>query len=391
MLKKLCVLALLACACSFAVEVAVEQNDGEEVSGKLTAISADSVSVGKTIAIKEIAQIKFPGALSTGVLSSPLVVLRNEDSIAQVTIVSATDTKLKLKTSWLDEFEVEFKAIDALVFYAGAAKKMPEGLDALLKTPPPKEDLLLTLKGESISGFYEKLSEKEVTFNAGGQPRPYPIEQVAALRLAVTEKYEPNKALNATLQLVDGSRLTIKPVEVEAAHLKVLALDGQSFRIHEAGIVSLKFSGGRMVYLSALKPKSVEEKAYVGGAPVVFTWRKDRSSANGPLKIGDTVYEKGLGVHSYCKLVYELNGEYAKFLTDVGMDASAPAKAECAFKVMVDGKERVAGIAKAGGGKNVLKIDLNGAKELELICDFGPDDDDMGDRLDFGKARLIKP
>ena len=77
-----------------------------------------------------------------------------------------------------------------------------------------------------------------------------------------------------------------------------------------------------MVYLSALTPKSVDQKPYVGGAPVIFPWRKDRSAANSPLKIGETVYEKGIGVHSYCKLVYELNGEYAKFMAEVGMDAA---------------------------------------------------------------------
>ena len=142
---------------------------------------------------------------------------------------------------------------------------------------------------------------------------------------------------------------------------------------------------------SALTPKTVEQKPYVGGAPVVFGWRKDRSAANGPLKIGETVYDKGIGVHSYCKLTYDLNGEYVKFISDVGMDASAPAKSECAWKMVVDGKESVAGVAKAGGEKRVIRVDVTGAKVLELVCDFGPDDDDAGDRLDFAKARLIKP
>lgn len=394
MLKKLAVfsfLALLACARVYAVQVTVEQVDGEDVSGILTKITADSVTAGATVPLKEVGQIKFPGAASTGTLSSPLVVLRNQDSIAQVTIVSASDTKIRLKTSWLGEFEIEYKAIDALVFYNGTAKKMPEGLESILKAPPPGEDQLVTVKGETISGFYEKMTEKEITFNAGGQSRPYPFEQLAALRLAMAEKYEANKALTATLTLVDGSRLSIKPDGLEGENLKVQALDNLAFKIHEAGIVSLKFGGGRLVYLSALTPKNVEQKPYVGGAAFVFTWRKDRSCANGPLKIGDVLYEKGLGVHSYCKLSYDLNGEYAKFMADVGMDASAPAKAACGWKVLVDGKEVAGGVAKAMGGKTAVKADVTGAKMLELICDYGPDDDDAGDRLDFAKARVIKP
>lgn len=90
-------------------------------------------------------------------------------------------------------------------------------------------------------------------------------------------------------------------------------------------------------------------------------------------------------------MTYDLGGAYARFLTEVGMDASAPPKAVCSWKVLVDGKEGAAGTSKAGGEKTPLKIDVTGAKQLELICDYGPDEDDSGDRLDFAKARLIKP
>ncbi len=380
---------------AMALDATVIQVDGEELTGPLQDVGAASAKVGaREISAKEIAQVKFPGVAATAALSSPTVVLRNQDALNQVTLVAGGDTKLKIKSTWMDEFELEYKAIDALIFY-GAAKKLPDGMDAYLKAPIPKEDQLLLMKGETISGFYEKLTEKDISFNAGGQSRAYPLDQVAAVRLAATEKYEPNKELIAVLRLTDGSRLTVLPAGVDSTgasgFLKVKALDGAAFRLPGSSLVSLEFSGGRMIYVSTLTPKSVEQRPYVGGAPVVFGWRKDRSSANGPLRIGDTVYDKGIGVHSYCKLVYELNGEYVRFMAEVGMDASATPKAVCSWKVMVDGKESATGTAKIGGEKSVLKIDLAGAKQLELICDYGADDDDAGDRLDFVKARLIKP
>ncbi len=394
MLNKLMISAAVALAlsltCACGLDATLVQADGEEIFGELKEINAGGATVGaQKFAAKEIAQIKFspqPAQLSQ---TAPAVILRNQDVLSQAVIVSGSDTKLTLK-SGQDPLELEYKAIDAIVFYA-ASKKMPDGLAATLKAAPPTEDALLTVKGETISGFYEKLNEKEISFNAGGQSKAYPFDQIAAIKFAATEKFEPNKALNAVLRLVDGSRITVKPIEVAGGSLKVEVADGKKMQFTGSSVVSLEFSGGRMVYLSTLTPKTVEQRPYVGGAPVVFTWRKDRSAANGPLKIGDTVYEKGVGVHSYCKLVYELNGGYVKFMSDVGMDASAPPKAVCAWKVIVDGKENAGGIAKAGGEKKGVAIDVTGAKTLELICDYGPDEDDAGDRLDFAKARLIKP
>jgi hypothetical protein len=34
---------------------------------------------------------------------------------------------------------------------------------------------------------------------------------------------------------------------------------------------------------------------------------------------------------------------------------------------------------------------LTQARQLELVCDYGPDDDDAGDHLDWANARLLKP
>lgn len=389
MLKGILFLLLCGLTSAWAVEVTVQQIDGEEISGALTDFSEAGLTVaGKQTATKDVAQIKFPANVKAK-HTAAAVYLRNGDLLSELSILSGNDSKVKLKSDALGEFELDYKLLNAIVLY-WPLKTIPESLDGMLKGPAPKEDLLLTIKGETISGFYEKLTDKELTFNAGGQSRNYPFDQVAAVRLAETEKFEQSKAPSVIVRLADRSRITANPAGMDGNFLKFAGLNGQNWRIDSTVISGIEISGGRLVYLSALTPK-VEQKPYVGGTPVVFTWRKDRSAANTPLTIGDKVYDKGIGVHSYCKLSYTLNGEYAKFIADAGMDATAPSKAVCAWKVLVDGKEGASGIAKAGGEKTVVKLDLANAKLLELICDYGPDDDDAGDRLDFVNARLLKP
>jgi hypothetical protein len=390
MLKYFFAITLIACSAASALDVTAQQIDGDEISGALTDFSEAGITVaGKQVAMKDIAQIKFPATVKAK-HTATAVLLRNGDLLSELSILSGNDSKVKLKSDALGEFELDYKLINATVLY-WPLKTIPESLDAMLKGPPPKEDLLLTVKGETITGFYEKLSDKELTFNAGGQSRNYPFDQVAAVRLAETDKFEASKDPSVIVRMADRSRITVKPSGMDGNFLKFTGQGGQAWRVDGASIAGVEISGGRLVYLSSLTPQTVEQKPYVGGTPVVFTWRKDRSAANTALTIGEKVYEKGIGVHSYCKLVYALNGEYVKFIADAGMDASAPAKAVCAWKILVDGKEATSGIAKAGGDKTTIKLDVSNAKLLELVCDYGPDDDDAGDRLDFGSARLIKP
>jgi hypothetical protein len=280
--------------------------------------------------------------------------------------------------------------LDAIVF---PLKEGPpaDALEAFLKAPASKDkDLLLLPKGDKADGSMEKFTAKELNFNTGGQSRPYPFEQIAAFRLAALEELKPNNDVRATIALNDGSRLTGKLVSLKDGALQFVALDGQTWTAAAGSLKSIAFKGGRLVYLSDLNPKSAEDKPYVGGVPLVFRWRKDQSATGRPLMIAGKVFEKGLGVHSYNKLVFDLNGEYAKFLVQVGMDAGASQTAVCSWKVSVDGKEAATGISKPTEPAKAQKIDVKGAKELELVCDYGPDDDDAGDHFDWANARLIK-
>jgi hypothetical protein len=153
---------------------------------------------------------------------------------------------------------------------------------------------------------------------------------------------------------------------------------------------NITFKGGKLVYLSELTPTAIEEKPYVGGMPVVYRWRRDRSVTGGNLAIGGKTYERGLGVHSYCRLEYNLAGQYAKFLCDVGLDDAATGGL-CDWKVLLDGKEAAGGTAKPGHKAEAVRLDLKGVQQLALLCDYGPDESDAGDFLDWGGARLVKP
>ncbi len=377
------------------LSVTVVTLEGEEQPAKLLNISPDSfIFESGSVASKDITEIYFTRGESLKPAPAPVIHLRNGD-VLRAAIVSGDDSKLKVNNEALGELVIENKFVDAIVFPETPAAARPPSLtpaaiENFLKSPPPQKDLLLLPKGDISLGFMEKFTDKELFFNAGGQSSVYPFERIAAFRLAPLEAYKAAADFRATILLRDVSKITGKLAQLKEDLLLFEGLDGQQWKVAIEAVQSIVFSGGKLVYLSDLTPQSVTEKSYVDGVPRVYPWRRNHSVTGAKLMVGGRIFERGLGVHSYCKIVYALDGQYAAFLCLAGMDASAPAFAVCSWKVNLDGKEAAAGKACASDQANAIKLSVKGAKELELICDYGPDDDDAGDHFDWANARLIR-
>lgn len=384
-------LLLLCCAALHAagIDATIITVEGEEQATQILEISSAGVKTATaTLPLTAIASINFNATADTSSAKGVLH-LRNGDQIV-ADAVSGDDTKLKIKSGSLGEIEIDTKFLNAFMF-KNKDGPAADVVDDFLKAVPPKEDLLLLPKGDTASGFLEKFTEKDLSFNAGGQSRVYPIEKIAGIRLAMLDVYATPADLRAKLLLRDGSLLTGKLKALDEKGLQIEALDGKQWSVLPAALRSILFTGGKLTYLSDLKPQSVEEKAYVGGAPITFRWRKDRAAAGGKLRIADKEYERGIGVHSYSRLTFNLDGQYTKLLTDVGMDAASTGSV-CAWQIIVDGTPVRSGTAKSGDTSERLSIEFKaGARTLELVCDYGADEDDAGDHLDWAGARLIKP
>ena len=49
-------------------------------------------------------------------------------------------------------------------------------------------------------------------------------------------------------------------------------------------------------------------------------------AGSGAIQLNGVTYEKGIGAHANSTIIYNLNGEYGRFATDVGMDDSKDGK-----------------------------------------------------------------
>jgi alpha-galactosidase len=115
-----------------------------------------------------------------------------------------------------------------------------------------------------------------------------------------------------------------------------------------------------------------------------------RGAAGGPLRLGNKVYRRGIGVNSHCVLRVSLGRPAARLLADVGLDRNVDGtKASSAFHVAVGGKDLFATkVLRPADGVKKIDVPLGGAREFDLIVDEGGDGRGW-DQGDWADARVI--
>jgi len=143
---------------------------------------------------------------------------------------------------------------------------------------------------------------------------------------------------------------------------------------------------GPAAYLSDLKPKSYSHTPFLG---VAWPYMNDRSVSGGELRLGGNSYDKGVGLHSECRISYALDGAFRRFESIVGLDDHGGRGGNVRIRVFVDGQEKAGGELNSGGQPRALAIDLTQAKDLTLVVEFGSGGD-VCDHVNWADARLIK-
>lgn len=126
------------------------------------------------------------------------------------------------------------------------------------------------------------------------------------------------------------------------------------------------------IYVSDLKWESVKN----GWGPV----ERDRSNGEsgagdgGLITINGKVYQKGLGVHAPSEIIYDLDGKYTRFTSDIGVDdyMGPSSAASIVFQVFADGEKLFdSGIMGATTETKNVDVNIEGVKELKLVVTDG--------------------
>ncbi|MHB1001609.1 MAG: NPCBM/NEW2 domain-containing protein [Armatimonadota bacterium] len=115
-----------------------------------------------------------------------------------------------------------------------------------------------------------------------------------------------------------------------------------------------------------------------------------RCAAEGPLRLGKRIYNRGIGTNSHSVLRVTLSKPAARFIADIGLDRNVDnSVASAAFHINIGDKEIFATkVFRPNGEVQSIDVPLKGAKEFDLIVSNGGDDRTC-DQGDWGDARVI--
>lgn len=124
--------------------------------------------------------------------------------------------------------------------------------------------------------------------------------------------------------------------------------------------------------------------------------RKDLSVGQKPISLldesGERVYTKGIGAHANSTIVYDISRFGAQtFESYVGVDGlmRGANAASLTFEVYVDGvKQFDSGLMKKDTPQKLVRVDIEGAKELKLVVTDGGNGNGS-DHADWADAKLI--
>jgi len=227
--------------------------------------------------------------------------------------------------------------------------------------------------------------QKTVRFAMGDAERPIPLDRIRAVLLAAPETRPGVPAGLATLR--DGSTVGFQSLEI-GQEARLVGGPLGTLVLPRPALIGVTFRSDRVRPLTDLRPVEVRE---YGLMDWTFGHRLGRSAAGTPLSLDGQTYERGLGLHSFCELTYELDGRYAWFLATVGIDDSVRPQGDATLTILGDGQplgdaRRVHGRE----GAQRLRVDVAGVRRLTIRVDFGADELDVGDRVDLVDARLVR-
>ena len=97
-------------------------------------------------------------------------------------------------------------------------------------------------------------------------------------------------------------------------------------------------------------------------------------------------YRQGLGTHAYSRLVYDVNTQFKKFSTDIGIDTEAGENASVIFQVLGDQKLLYTSpIMGKFDFPQHIEIDITGVENLELVVN------DSGDGITSDHGDWLNP
>ena len=387
------------------VVIDVTLSNGQQLSGELASLDADTVSIQietgegglRRIARAGIKNIDFEKSVSE--IDSPKVVVEliDESSIPCETIVLA-EGKAKLGQGPI-AVEAGSKSL-RLIRWPQPNDSDEQWNEILAKAGA---DDLLVVRRQSLDylkGVVLGITKDTIQFEYSGNTIPVPMSKVAGVIFASVEGEVPAARLRLMTQ--DGGLWALQDAKLNGDTMFVTTLSGVETKLPLSDVLSIDYPQLGAVFLSDLEPSSVSVKPFFGSATLskaiesLSAPRFDVAFDGGPIRLSSEAsvdgwqeFKRGVAIQSRSEIVYRLAGQYQRFKAMTGIAYGSPSQADVELKVYADEREIYAKPIRGGEEPMPIDVDVSRARRLRLVVDYGKHAN-IGDRLHLGDARLLK-
>jgi hypothetical protein len=375
----------------------VQTLDGQTLVGPLVELTADRLSMDaadgrvslETGRVLSISAKQKPA--QTGHAPGVVVELSDGSTIRGRQYV-AQGTQARITLSEGEVLEMPTGIVRTVQLQPGSGPLAAEW--ARLVNMKANSDLLAVRKDESIDyhkGVLHDVTEDAVRFDLDGEVLPVKRSKIFgfAYRHGAEMELPP-----AVCRITDsaGSQWPVRSLTL-AEKFQWTTPAGLNVAQAADQIVQIDFSGGKIVYLSDLKPENVRWTPYFGAGKTpaaveqFYAPRYDRNFDAGPLQLGGTPYRKGLALHSRTEIVYRLSGRFSRFYAVAGIDDAVRPGGKVRLVIRGDGKELLDAAVAGSDVPRPVDLDVTGIRRLTIVVDFG-DSLSTGDYLLLCNARL---
>ncbi len=249
----------------------------------------------------------------------------------------------------------------------------------------PLEDIVRLANGDVIKGIVTAMDGKQVSVQVGNDVTPAPLDTINSIRFASASKTNASTARGFRIKTTDSSSLVAQRATWQGGQLNLALSDGGKRTLDGASVVSIEQINGPVSWLSSRQPSENIQIPYLGEP---WPARMDKTVRGEPIRFGDKTFTHGIGVHSYSRISYPLDGTYKAFHTAYAIDGDLP-YADVTVRIKLDGQVVHEVQDFRSGVINPVTIELKDAKLLTLEVDYGKSNDTQ-DRLNWIEPALLK-
>ncbi len=388
-------LALLLAA-GEAPKVEVVTLEGRTVTGTLSALSPQGAVVDASepqrFPVSELLEIRCPDVKAPPLDPTVPVIAVRWQSGAMLTAnaVTLSSNSAKCMHRALGDVTLARDAVRSLRFGADDAPVRETWKQ--LHERSTKKDFLVVRKGDvldHLDGVAGTVDASEVRFRLDGEDVVVKREKVYGVIFARREEASVRSA--AKVELAGGDTLLVKDAQWSNGEWQFTVPGVPPVKAASTAVQAIDFSISKFQYLSTMEPREYEYTSWFGDR--TFEYQRDRDFDGRPLRVGDRTFPRGLAVHSKTELKYRLGGDYRRFKAVVGLDPKLPlgaAYGDAHVAIRGDGKLLFEGDFISGQPPEILDLPVTSVNELEVLVDYGRDKWDLGDRVHFGDAKVVK-